>query len=159
LTCCFNRQTGWTPPALDDSSFDLVYTGGHMSVWVSDIRLYYAEGVRILRPGGLFVVNEYHPVRRMWLDAEGAEPCHRYFDRGPYRYTSDDGLPTFEYHWTAADHIQAVVDAGCRLVTVEEHGERVEDEYWMKAKLDKLPAYLLIVGRKDLPNLSAEAGA
>jgi SAM-dependent methyltransferase len=134
--------------ALEDGRFDLVYTGGHMSVWVSDIRTYYAEAVRILRPGGLFVVSEYHPVRRMWLDADGPKPRHRYLDRGPYRYTSPEGLPTFEYHWTAADHIQAAVDAGCRLVKVDEHGDSVADEFWMAADLDGLPAHLLIVGRK-----------
>ena len=69
---------------------------------------------------------------------------------GPYRDNSEEGLPTFEYHWTVADHIQAVVDAGCRIVKVEEHGEQIEDEYWMVVDLNKLPAYLLIVGRKDL---------
>jgi ubiquinone/menaquinone biosynthesis C-methylase UbiE len=140
---------------LEDNSFDLVYTGGHMSVWVSDLQRYYAEAVRILQPDGLFVVHEYHPMRRMWLDADGPEPRHRYLNRGPYRYASAEGLPTFEYHWTVADPIQAVVDAGCRIVKVDEHGEKIEDEFWMKANLDKLPAYLLIVGRKDSPNKTA----
>jgi len=135
--------------ALDDNSFDLVYTGGHMSVWISNIQRYYAEAVRILKPDRLFVVNEYHPVRRMWVDADGPEARNRYFNRGPYRYTSEEELPTFEYHWTVADHIQAVIDAGCRIVKVEEHGEKVENEYWMAVNLDKLPAYLLIVGKKD----------
>lgn len=134
---------------LDDSSFDLVYTGGHMSVWISDIRKYYAEAVRILKPDSLFIVNEYHPVRRMWLDADGPGPNHRYYNRGPYTYTSGEGLPTFEYHWTVADHIQAVVDAGCRIIKVDEHEEKIEDEHWMSVNLDKLPAFLLIVGRKD----------
>lgn len=138
--------------ALEDNAFDLVYTGGHMSVWVSDIRTYYAEAARILKPGALFVVNEYHPIRRMWLGAEGPKPRQRYFNRGPYTYLADEGLSTFEYHWTVADHIQAVVDAGCRIVKVEEYGEKIEDEFWVDANLDKLPAYLMIVGRKDSPN-------
>ena len=137
---------------LEDNSFDLVYTGGHMSVWISDIQKYYAEAVRILKPDRLFVVNEYHPMRRMWLDADGPEPNHSYCNRGPYQYTSEEGLPTFEYHWTVADHIQAVVNAGCRIVNVEEHEKKIEDEYWIAVNLDKLPASLLIVGRKDLPN-------
>jgi ubiquinone/menaquinone biosynthesis C-methylase UbiE len=136
--------------ALEDNSFDVVYTGGHMSEWISDIQQYYAEAVRILKPDCMFVVNDYHPMRRMWLDADGPEPRHSYCNRGPYAYTSGEGLPTFEYHWTVADHIQAVVDAGCRIVKVEEHGEKIEDEYWMMANLDKLPTSLLIVGRKDL---------
>jgi ubiquinone/menaquinone biosynthesis C-methylase UbiE len=135
--------------AIEDNSFDLVYTGGHMSVWISDIQKYYAEAVRILKPERLFVVKEYHPMRRMWLDSDGPEPHNRYCNRGPYAYTTEEGLPTFEYHWTVADHIQAVIDPGCRIVRVEEHEEKLEDEYWMTAKLDKLPASLLIVGRKD----------
>src|SRR5262249_54035790 len=109
---------------------------------------YYAEAVRILKPARLFVVNEYHPVRRMWLGSDGPEPHHHYCKRGPYTYTSGEGLPTFEYHWTVADHIQAVVDAGCCIVKVEEHGERIEDEYWMEVNLDKLPSSLLVVGKK-----------
>jgi ubiquinone/menaquinone biosynthesis C-methylase UbiE len=32
--------------ALKDDSFDLVYTGGHTSVWIAGIREYYAEAIR-----------------------------------------------------------------------------------------------------------------
>ena len=149
LQLTFLRADVTNLSALEDHSFDLVYTGGHMSVWISDIQQYYAEAVRILKPDGLFVVNDYHPMRRMWVDAEGPEPHNSYCNRGPYRYTSEEGLPTFEYHWTVADHIQAVVDAGCRIIKVEELCEKIEDEYWMTVNLDKLPSYLLIVGTKD----------
>jgi hypothetical protein len=96
-----------------------------------------------VKRGGTFIVNEYHPIRRMWTSSDGSKPAHRYFDRGPYPYES-----TFEYHWTVSDHIQAVVDAGCRIVHVEEHGEGMRDEYWTAADLDSLPACLLIVGTK-----------
>src|ERR1044072_1220202 len=89
--------------ALEDNSFDLVYTGGHMSVWICDIQKYYSEAVRILKTDRLFVVNDYHPVRLRWLDADGPVPRHRYFNRGPYSYTSEEGRPTFQYHWTVAD--------------------------------------------------------
>ena len=139
--------------ALSDDTFDLVYTGGHMSVWISDIRKYYAEAVRILKPGGVYIVNDYHPIRRIWHDSEGSEPGHSYFNRGPYKYQSDGGAQTFEYHWTVADHIQAVLDAGCSLLKVDEYGEKVEDEFWMKVKLEKLPATILIVGKKDTSNM------
>lgn len=134
--------------SLMDNSFDLVYTGGHMSVWISDIQKYYSEATRILKPGSFFIVNDYHPIRRMWLGSKGAEPNHEYFKRGPYEYTTDEGITTFEYHWTISDHIQAVVDAGCNIIIVDEHGAGIEDEFWMEANLDKLPAYLLIIGTK-----------
>lgn len=156
LQLTFLRADVTNLSALKDNSFDVVYTGGHTSVWVADIQKYYSEAVRILKLHGLFVVNEYHPLRRMWLEADAATPPHGYFQRGPYKDVSMDGLPTFEYHWTVSDHIQAVVDAGCRIVKVEEHGEKIEDEQWTKANLDKLPAYLMIAGRKDPPNQPAK---
>ena len=49
-----------------------------------------------------------------------------------------------EYHWTVADHVQAAIDGGYRIVEVVEYGEQIEDEQW----LEKMPAHLLIVGRK-----------
>jgi SAM-dependent methyltransferase len=68
---------------LADDSFGLVYTGGHVSVWVADLQQYYAEAGRILAPGGLFVAHEYHPMRRMWEEADSHKPRYRYLDRGP----------------------------------------------------------------------------
>jgi len=51
--------------SLATASFDVVYTGGHVAVWVADLAKYYSEAARILRPNGLYVVNEYHPFRRI----------------------------------------------------------------------------------------------
>jgi hypothetical protein len=84
----------------------------------------------------------------MWLGSEGAEPNHEYFNRGPYEYETDDGITTYEYHWTVSDHINAVIDAGCNIISVEELDAKIEDEWWMEVDLDKLPAYLLIIGKK-----------
>lgn len=136
--------------ALASSSFDLTYTGGHVSVWVSDIEKYYSEAVRILKFGGVFLVSEYHPIRRMWAGSNGEEnlPCHSYLNRGPYQYMSEEGLPTFEYHWTVSDHVQAVIDAGCELVKVEEHDLQVEDEDSLEVNLNNFPSTLLVVGCK-----------
>ena len=64
------------------------------------------------------------------------------------QYTSDEGLPTFEYHWAVAEHIQAVADAGCVIVKVEEHDQQIEDEFWPEVDLHKLPAHLMVVGQK-----------
>jgi ubiquinone/menaquinone biosynthesis C-methylase UbiE len=137
---------------IPDDAFDVVYTGGHVSVWISDIAKYYSEAVRVLRAEGLLIVNEYHPIRRMWHESEGPTPRHRYFDLGPYEYLTENGLTHVEFHWTTADHIQAVVDAGCTLVKVHEHGERKEEEEYAAAVPSTLPEYLMIVGRKRTSN-------
>ena len=59
-------------------------------------------------------------------------------------------MPMTDSHdWTVADHVQAVVDAGCYLLKFDEFGDKVDDEFWLKANPDKLPAAILIVGRKE----------
>ena len=152
LNVSFVRADVTDLAGIPDANFDVVYTGGHISVWISDIATYYAEAVRVLRPGGLFIVNDYHPVRRMWHESDAPTPRHRYFNRGPYEYRTDKGLAQVEFHWTTADHIQAVVDAGCGLVKVDEHGECEEKEEYAIFVPSTLPMYLMIVGRKEAPN-------
>ena len=38
---------------------------------------------------------------------------------------------------TVADHVQAAIDGGCRIVEVVEYGEQTEEEPW----LEKMPAH------------------
>ena len=131
---------------LGDDTFEVVYTGGHVAVWVSDLQRFYAEAVRILKPKGLFIVNEYHPFRRVWHDeTDDLALYYGYFDRGPFEYTSAGGLSQYEYHWTVSDHLQAVLEAGCELLMVAEYGQGFDE--WRKIDLRHLPEYILIIGR------------
>jgi SAM-dependent methyltransferase len=138
---------------VDDASFDIVYTGGHVAVWVSDLKRYYREAARILRPDGLLIVSEYHPFRRVWRDTpKSLELGFNYFDRGPHRFEvglvdrKPVELEQFEFHWTVADYITAILASGCRLVHAAEFGDSCED--WEGAPMTGLPASLLLVGRR-----------
>jgi SAM-dependent methyltransferase len=142
--------------ALDNATFDVVYTGGHVAVWVSDLYRCYGEAARILKPDGRLIVSEYHPFRRLWKrSAGGLELGFTYFDRGPHRfevapdvlYPTPGELEQFEFHWTVADYISAVLSSGCRLVHVEEFDDACET--WEGAPLGGLPASLLLVGCRD----------
>ncbi|MDE3001450.1 MAG: class I SAM-dependent methyltransferase, partial [Gemmatimonadota bacterium] len=106
------------PGGLPDGHFDIVYTGGHVAVWVSDLKRYYGEGIRILKPGGLFMVNEYHPFRRLWKHGSGPlrQEFH-YFDHGPFTYDRSEELPevtgplpSYEFHWAVSDMIRALLE-------------------------------------------------
>ena len=66
LSMTFLRADVSDLSTIGNNTFDIVYTGGHVAVWVSDIETYYAEAARILRSNGLFIIAEYHPVRRIW---------------------------------------------------------------------------------------------
>ena len=140
---------------LGNSSYDLVYTGGHVGVWVSDLRAYYREAIRLLRPNGLFLINEYHPFRRIWKDSETSlEARVSYFDNGPHEYSvsddlhaeAPDDLKQFEFHWTVSEYLNAVIEQGVDLIMFEEIGDQAEG--WEGAPLQGLPQKLLIAGRK-----------
>lgn len=138
--------------ALPDESFDYVYTGGHVAVWVADLWAYYREAVRILVPGGHLIINEYHPFRRaigQWDDR-----LYHYFDRGPFTYDSNenlhfaeiDTLPAYEFQWTVSDFVTAVQDAGATLLQLREVGDG--RECWEEMDLTGLPLCLLLLAQK-----------
>ena len=140
---------------LADETFDVVYTGGHVAVWVSNLALYCHEACRILKRGGLFLVSEYHPFRRIWKpNTERIEPEFGYFDRGPVQYdrAEDTGgavagpLPSYEFHWTVGDYVSALLAAGCELLSLQEFGVGRQD--WETAPLEGLPESLLLLGRR-----------
>ena len=140
---------------LDDSSCDLVYTGGHVGVWVSDLGAYYREALRILRKRGLFLINEYHPFRRIWKDCDASlELQCSYFDHGPHEYSVNEDIlarapgdiKQYEFHWTVSQYLNAVIEQEVELIKFEEIGD--EAEGWEGAPLAGLPQRLLIAGRK-----------
>jgi len=142
--------------SLGGATFDVVYTGGHVAVWVSDLRRYYGEAARLLKPDGLLIVSEYHPFRRVWKhSATSLELGFNYFDRGPHRSeaapdvlcSASGELEQFEFHWTVADYISAILSSGCQLVHAEEFGHG--SEWWEGAPVAGLPASLLLVGRRN----------
>jgi SAM-dependent methyltransferase len=140
---------------LGPASYDLVCTGGHVAVWVSDLHRYYAEAARTL-PGGHLIVSEYHPFRRLWKTSENRlELGFNYFDRGPHRfeaaadvlYPAPGEFEQFEFHRTVADYISAILASGCRLLHIEEFGDAREK--WETAPVAGLPAILFLVGRRE----------
>ena len=156
LSISFVRADVTDLSMIGGGTFDIVYTGGHVAVWVSEIDAYYAEATRIIRPNGLFIVAEYHPFRRIWkesLDRLTVE-CS-YFERGPFEFdVSEDilrsepgSLKSYEFHWTISDYINAVLKAGCRVLEVGEFGKNVAD--WEGAPLEGLPEYFVVIARKE----------
>lgn len=157
LAVSFVRADVTNLSCLTDASFDVVYTGGHVAVWVADLAKYYSEAARILRPSGLYFVNEYHPFRRIWGDSGDSMIVESpYLERGPFEYDASDdilrrepgALKSYEFHWTVTDYLNAILRAGCSLLFVDECGEQVDD--WEGAPMHGLPKFLLIIARRDV---------
>ncbi len=55
-------------------------------------------------------------------------------------------MEQYEFHWTVAQYLNAVIEQGAELVKFEEIGDAVEG--WEYAPMDGLPQMLLIAGRK-----------
>jgi hypothetical protein len=122
-----------------------------VAVWVSDLRRYYGEAARILKSAGLLIVSEYHPFRRVWSDSPSSLKLgFNYFNRGPHRFAAAPdvlyaapGEPEqFEFHWTIADYISAILASG----HAQEFGDGCET--WEGAPMAGLPESLLLVGRR-----------
>lgn len=152
-------QADVTELPMSGETFDVVYTGGHVAVWVSDLKKYYSEAGRILKPGGMFMVNEYHPFRRIWKELpDRLEIQSGYFERGPFLtdFSKEipsaklDSLPTYVFHWTVSDYVMAMLNAGCKLEVLEEIGDQLQNWEWETAPVRGLPECLLMVGKKRL---------
>lgn len=141
--------------SLEDEEFDMVYTGGHVSVWVADLQKYYSEASRILKSGGLFIIEEYHPFRRVWGVSEtNLSVDYNYFSRGPHQFHFNDNvlypekgeLPSYEFHWTIADLCNTVIKSNCNIIEMYEYGDTSES--WEVAPMKGLPEILSIVSKK-----------
>jgi SAM-dependent methyltransferase len=128
-----------TPAELDGTA-DLVYTGRGALCWLMDLSAWAATIVRLLKPGGKLSIYEGHPLDWIWdLDADTLriDPNYGgYFHKEivvengwPEQYIGDLGHETSAKHerqWTLGDIVTTLVDAGLRLVRLEEHPDR----YW-----------------------------
>ncbi len=157
LDVAFVRSDVCDLAMLESGSYDVIYTGGHIAVWVSDLKRYYREAVRILKTGGLFIANEYHPFRRLWKeDPDSLKLEFRYFDRGPHSYDDsrdfpgevEGSLPSHEFHWTIEDYVSAMTEPGCRLLLLKEYGDGRQQ--FEVGDLRGLPLNLLLVARKEV---------
>ena len=137
--------------AMRDTSFQLAYAP-QATRQIEDIDRFYAEVHRILGPGGRFVINEYHPVRRIWKQEPGHPRAHcSYFDRRRPREEEDlipdpnapgVSLGKFDFSWTVADHFGALAAAGFRVTAIEEVGD--VHQKWELPNLKGLPEQLIL---------------
>jgi len=66
-----------------DQQFDLVFTSYGVIYWLPDLERWGQVIARFLKPGGRFVMAEFHPM--VWMfDEDFRQIEHAYFNRGPF---------------------------------------------------------------------------
>jgi SAM-dependent methyltransferase len=120
--------------ALGAGRFDLVYTGIGALCWLPDVRKWAEVVAALLRPGGRLFMREGHPV--LWaLDDPRPDGllvlAYPYFETEGVPFTEAvsyvdhpgtlDSPEIVHFNHGLAEIITAVMDAGLRLVAIEEH--------------------------------------
>jgi len=118
-------------------SFDLVYTGVGARCWLPSAQRWAAAVGRLLGPGGRLYLRDFHPILHA-LDDERDDQLlvveHPYFETPePNRWESTVSYTaskeavaqpvTYEWNHGLGEVVQAVLDAGLRLIRLEEHRE------------------------------------
>jgi len=143
--------------AINSESFELAYAA-QATRQLEDINRFYAEVHRVLTPGGRLIINEYHPVRRIWKQEPGHPRAEcSYFDRRRVR-EEDELIPDpnapgvslgkFDFSWTIADHFGALAAAGFRVMALEEIGD--VRQKWEVPNLKGLPEQLVLAADRDV---------
>lgn len=129
----------------DAQQFDVVFSSYGAIGWLSDLKAW-AKGIHmVLKPGGRFVLVEFHPLPLIYetdwtlaYDYMGGDISFNQYGVGDYVAESGGGLthtgvkiedapnfknphPAYEFCWGLADTITALLEAGFQLTTFTEY--------------------------------------
>ncbi|MDR0897193.1 MAG: class I SAM-dependent methyltransferase [Oscillospiraceae bacterium] len=116
-----------------DAAYDFVYTSNGVHVWINDLPAMYQSVHRILKPGGLYILYEIHPMQRP-IDYDEKRLDGKLTVTKPYDQTGpfDDGYET-TFHWRMMDILNAMLASGLAIGRMEEmFAEKDYDEpFWV----------------------------
>jgi SAM-dependent methyltransferase len=108
--------------------FDLAVSTNGFFVWLTDLRVVFAEIARLVRPGGCYVFYDVHPFQRPWKDQVWPlEMVKSYWDPVPYELR--DREVAHEHHWTMAEIMDGLVASGWVVRRVVE-SPTVNSRFW-----------------------------
>lgn len=149
-------------PAGYNGSFDIVLVTIGVFGWMPDLPEFFSLATRLLKPRGLLVVHEEHPVMNMFEpDGERPfEPVNSYFRTEPFVesaaivYHGEAAPEVGAHYWfvhTLAEVITAILAAGLTLDTFREYPHNISaaefDLYESRAGIE-LPMSYVLVARK-----------
>jgi SAM-dependent methyltransferase len=152
------------PADLQAGNFDIVYTSRGVMVWLPDLTRWATAVAAALKPGGLFLLFEEHPIASsLWITDGKLHLESDYFGRG--RPESSTGWrhfqggeeakqPKVEFSWPIGDIVTALAQAGN--LYIERLEEFPAERGWRfgneeeTGELHRLPGSFLLVARKSI---------
>jgi len=161
-------------PAVVDDTFDVVYTSWGVLGWMPDLPAWAAVVSKMVRPGGIFYLAEFHPV--MWLFDETSEELrmrYSYFQDEPFVEEADGSYAdrdaklehrtSYGFEYPLGKVVTALIEQGLRVEFLREYpgcGPKLlevlvrderSDERWhvLPPELPQLPLSFSLRARKD----------
>jgi len=150
------------PLQLERGRFDLVYTGGGIFHWLHDLDAWAKGVVGALKPGGMLLAYDDHPVSAC-VD-QASHWREDYFDENVFvdvgwRHFELTGSPaTEEKHerfWRLGQIVSAVAGAGLTIRSLDEFSS-IYKTYWRK-KDPRVPGQFVLIA--DKPRVSRARSA
>ena len=129
----FMQQDSMELDSIVESEYDLVYTSNGVHVWIPDLPKMYGNFIRVLKPGGRYIMFETHPFIRPFDDSGMEVIIHKpyYEDTGPFV----SGEIT-EFAWRIMDIFNAIRNTGFNVMRMEEfHPKPNECNTWFNREL------------------------
>ena len=147
-------------PEVHEGEYDIVFTSIGVLCWLQDIRGWGRIIARYLKPGGVFLLVESHPL--MWVldvEFEALRIKYSYWHSDKPLSWEQDGTyadedakvtnkKSYEWQHTVGDVLNSLIKAGLRIREVKEYphlpwkylesAEKGPDGYW-RIKGDRLP--------------------
>lgn len=123
---------------IGDNEYDLVYTSNGVHVWINDLAAMYRNFLRVLKPGGSYIMFETHPFIRPF-DSDAVDDM-RFVIQKLYESTGPFGeVPT--YSWRIMDLANAMINAGFTIRHMEEfHSQLGSLDCWWYSTLAEAEA-------------------
>jgi len=151
-----------------DQEYDLVFTSYGVIGWLPDLRPWGQLIADSLKPGGRFVMAEFHPV--VWMFGESLEQVqYSYFNRGPieeieeHTYADQQAplsMASCTWNHSLSKVIEVLLEAGLQLSVIREYdyspydifgeGVPVDGGYQVKGKEGLFPLVYALEAIKNV---------
>jgi SAM-dependent methyltransferase len=161
------------PASLSHATFDIVYTGVGALCWLPDLQRWAEVVHHLLRPGGQLYLFEFHPLK--WMIEGGAPndilirdgyftPPEGFREAGGVTYADASipaaATPTVQWNHPLGEVVTALVQAGLRIVSLQELDRDVlrqwdmmertaDDMFRMPPDMPSLPLMYVLRARRD----------